>query len=249
MTTLVVLPLIGDDNTSRVVESALDELVSPDNIAGCALLFLRGISRLRIYDHVRECAWLVSRRQNEESCRLANGATIMPIRTTSACVVEAGQISRTRAEWWRIRRQFGREGDDANSRDDEAARIQAAVARLPAGLREVRTAHASVALPRCPSNQSLPEGFPVAGRMCIGLPTRMATGTPALLDGPFHGNVARTDIDLAPDSQPYNRLVFEECVGLFWQAIEHVKAVGGIGDKREILFWFASAPGSSHNSF
>ena len=249
MTTLVVLPLIGDDNTSRVVESALDELVSPDNIAGSALLFLRGISRLRIYDRVRQCAWFVSRRQNEGSCRLANGATIVPIRTTSACVVEAGQISRTRAEWWRIRRQFGREGDDANSRDDEAARIQAAVARLPAGLREVRTAYASVALPRCPSNQSSPEGFPVAGRMCIGLPTRMATGTPAWLDGPFHGNVARTDIDLAPDSQPYNRLVFEECVGLFWQAIEHVKAVGGIGDKREILFWFASAQGALTTHF
>ena len=249
MTTLVVLPLIGDDNTSRVVESALDELVSPDNIAGSALLFLRGISRLRIYDRVRQRAWFVSRRQNEGSCRLVNGATIVPIRTTSACVDEAGQISRTRAEWWRIRRQFGREGDDANSRDDEAARIQAAVARLPSGLREVQTAHASVALPRCPSNQASPEGFPVAGRMCIGLPTRMATGTPAWLDGPFHGNVARTDIDLAPDSQPYNRLIFEECVGLFWQAIEHVKAVGGIGDKREILFWFASAQGALTTHF
>ena len=249
MTTLVVLPLIGDGNTSRVVESALDELVSPDNITGSALLFLRGISRLRIYDHVRECAWLLSRRQHEESCRLSNGATIVPIRTTSACVMDAGEISRTRAEWWRIRRQFGREGDDADSRNDEAARIEAAVARLPAGLREVRTAHASVALPRCTSNQLLPERFPVAGRMCIGLPTRMATGTPAWLDGPFHGNVARTDIDLAPDSQPYNRLVFEECVGLFWQAIEHVKAVGDIGDRRGILFWFASAQGALTTHF
>lgn len=241
MTTLVVLPLIGDDNTSSVVESALDELVSPENNAGSALLFLRGISRLRIYDRVRKCAWFVSRRQNEGLCRLANGATIVPIRTTSSCVVETGRISRTRTEWWRIQRQFGREGDDANSRDDEAERIKAAVERLPAGLREVRTAHASAALPRCLSNQSSPKGFPVAGRMCIGLPTRMATGTPAWLDGPFHGNVARTDIDLEPDSQPYNRLVFEECVGLFWQAIEHVKVVGDIGDKREILFWFESA--------
>ncbi len=249
MTTLVVLPLIGDDNTSRVVESALDELVSLDNLAGSALLFLRGIGRLRIYDRVRQRAWFVSRRQNEGSCRLANGATIVPIRTTSTCVVEAGQISGARAEWWRIRRQFGREGDDANSQDDEVARIKAAVARLPAGLREVRTAHASVALPRCPSNQSSPKGFPIAGRMCIGLPTRMATGTPAWLDGPFHGNVARTDIDLAPDSQPYNRLVFEECVGLFWQAIEHVKVVGGIGDKQEILFWFASEQGALTTHF
>lgn len=248
MTTLVVLPLIGDDNTSRVVESALDELVSPDNIAGPVLLFLRGISRLRIYDRVRRCAWFVSRRQNEGSCRLVNGATIVSIRTTSVCV-EAGQISRTCAEWWRIRRQFGREGDDANSQDDEAARIKAAVARLPASLREVRTAYASVALPRCPSNQSSPEKFPVAGRMCIGLPTRMATGTPAWLDGPFHGNVARTDIDLALDSQSYNRLVFEECIGLFWQAIEYVKAVGGIGDKREILFWFASRQGALTTHF
>ena len=240
MTTLVVLPLIGDDNKSRVVESALDELVSQDDIAGSALLFLRGISRLRIYDFTRKCAWLLSRRQNQRFCRLAKGATIVPIRTTRASVVETGQISRTHAEWWRIQRQFGHEGDDVDSRDDEAARIEAAVARLPAGLRDIRTAYGSVALPRRPISQLLPERFPVAGRMCIGLPTRMATGTPAWLDGPFHGNVARTDIDLGSDSQPYNRLIFEECLGLFWQAIEHVKEVGSINDKREILFWFAS---------
>ena len=250
MTTLVVLPLIGGDNTSRVVESALDELISPDNIAGSALLFLQGISRLRIYDRVRQCAWFVSCRQDEGLlCRLANGAAVVPIRTTSARVAEAGQISRERAEWWQIRRRFGREGDGADTRNDEEARIKDAVARLPAGLREVRTAHASVALPRRPSNQSSPEGFPIAGRMCIGLPTRMSTGTPAWLDGPFHGNVARTDIDLAPDSQPYNRLVFEECVSLFWQAIEYVKTVGGIGEKREILFWFASAQGALTTHF
>ena len=244
MTTLVVLPLIGDKNTFNVVERALNELVSPDNIAGSTLLFLRGISRLRVYDQVRKRAWLVSRRQNEEACRLSKGATIVPIRTANACVVETGQISRTYAEWWRIRRQFGREGDDVDSRKEEAERIEAAVARLPGGLRKVRTAHASVALPRYPSNQLFPERFPVAGRMCIGLPTRMATGTPAWLDGPFHGNVARTDIDLAPESQPYNRLIFEECVGLIWQTIEHVKVVGDIGEKRQILFWFASAQGS-----
>lgn len=249
MTTLVVLPLIGGDNTSRVVESALDELISPDNIAGSALLFLQGISRLRIYDRVRQCAWFVSRRQDEGLCRLANGAAIVPIRTTIARVAEAGQISRERVEWWQIRRRFGREGDDADTRNDEEARIKDAVMRLPAGLREVRTAHASVALPRRPSNQSSPEGFPIAGRMCIGLPTRMSTGTPAWLDGPFHGNVARTDIDLAPDSQPYNRLVFDECVSLFWQAIEYVKTVGGIGDKREILFWFASEQGALTTHF
>ena len=63
------------------------------------------------------------------------------------------------------------------------------------------------------------------------------------LDGPFHGNVARTDIDLERDSQPYNRLIFEECITLFWQAVEHVKVVGSIGDRRGILFWFASKQG------
>ena len=249
MTTLVVLPLMDDDNTRSVVESAVDELVSSDNIAGSALLFLRGISRLRIYDHVRKRAWLVSRRRNEEPFRLPNGATIMPMRTTSARVVEGAQLSRTHAEWWQIRRQFGREGDDVDSRNDEEARIETAVARLPAGLREVRNAHASVALPRCPSNQSLPSRLPVAGRMCIGLPTRMQTGTPAWLDGPFHGNVARTDIDVEPDSQPYNRLIFEECIGLLWQAIKRVKEVGGFGDKREILFWFASTQGALTTHF
>ena len=86
-----LLPLIGDEKTSKVVEQALDELVAADDIPGSALLFLRGISRLRVYDHVRECAWLVSRRQHERSCRLANGATIVPICTTSACVAYSGE--------------------------------------------------------------------------------------------------------------------------------------------------------------
>lgn len=249
MTTLVVLPLLDDENTSRVVERAVDELVSPDNIAGSALLFLRGISRLRIYDRVRGSSWLVLRHEGEKTCRLANGAKIEPILTASARVCSAGQISRNSTNWWRIRRQFGREGDNANSRDEEVARIKRAVSRLPVGLREIRTAHASVALPRCPSSQSYPERFAVAGRISIGLPTRVATGTPAWLDGPFHGNVARTDIDLEADSQPYNRLIFKECVRLFWQAIEHVKTVGEIGDRRGILFWFASEPGALTTHF
>ena len=59
----------------------------------------------------------------------------------------------------------------------------------------------------------------------------------------FTENVARTDIDLERDSQPYNRLIFEECITLFWQAVEHVKVVGSIGDRRGILFWFASKQG------
>ena len=249
MTTLVVLPLINDDDTTGVVESALNELASSDNIAGSALLFLQGISRLRIYDHVRNCAWLVSRHEVEEPHRLDNGAKITPIRTTSACVFEAGQTSRTRAEWWRIRRRFGREGDDVDSRQDEMARIKTAVSRLPVQLRDIQTAYASVGLPRCLSEQSLPELLLTKGRMCIGLPTLMATGTPAWLDGPFHGNVARTEINLAPDSQPYNRLIFEECVGLLWQVIEHVKAVGDINDKRQVLFWFASTQGALATHF
>ena len=77
----------------------------------------------------------------------------------------------------------------------------------------------------------------------------MTTGTPVWLDGPFHGNVARTDIDLEADSQPYNTLIFEECVTLFWQAVEHVKAVGGIGDWRGILFWFDSEEGALTRHF
>ena len=248
MSTLVVLPLIGGENTSRVVEQAFDELVAADNIPGSALLFLRGISRLRVYDHVRACAWLVSRHQRQQSCRLANGATILPIRTTSTRV-DAGEISRTNAEWWQIRRKFGHEGDAISSQSEEAARLESAVARLPVGLREVRTAYAAVALPRVSSNQSSPERFPIAGRMCIGLPSRMTTGTPVWLDGPFHGNVARTDIDLGADSQPYNRLIFEECVTLFWQAVEHVKAVGAVGDWRGILFWFDSEEGALTRHF
>ena len=248
MSTLVVLPLLRDEKTSRVVQQALDELVVADNIPGSALLFLQGIIRLRVYDQVRGCAWLVSRRKQETSCRLANGATIRSICTTSARV-DAGEISRTNAEWWQIRRRFGREGDNTSSRSDEAARIEAAVTRLPVGLRDVRTAYAAVALPRSLKNQASPKAFPVVGRMCIGLPSRMTTGTPAWLDGPFHGNVARTNIDLEPDSQPYTRLIFDECLTLFWQAVEHVKAVGGMGDRRGVLLWFDSEQGALTTHF
>lgn len=248
MSTLVVLPLLDGEDTSKVVERALDELVAAD-VPGSALLFLRGISRLRIYDHVRKCAWLLSRQQHGESCRLAKGAKITPLRTTSVRI-SMGKISRANAKWWQIRRRFGYEGDDAESRNEEAASIRAAVARLP-GRRwqEVQTAYAAVALPRVPSNQSSPKRYPVLGKMCIGLPSRMATGTPAWLDGPFHGNIARTEVDLEEDSQPYNRLIFEECVALLWQVVDYVKTVGDIGDRRGILFWFDSVPGALTDYF
>ena len=239
MSTLVILPLIEGNETFHVVEQALDALVDED-VPGSTLLFLRGISRLRIYDHVRERAWVLSRRQKGESCRLAKGATITPLCTTSARIGTEGYF-RANAEWWQIRRRFGRDGDDAESRQEESARIETAVTRLPGKRwREVRTAYAAVTLPRVPANQPEPKRFPVAGRMCIGLPSRMATGTPVWLDGPFHGNVARTEIDLEEESQPYNRLIFEECVALLWQAIDHVKAMSGIGGRRGILFWFDS---------
>lgn len=248
MSTLVVLPLLDGEDTSKVVERALDELMAAD-VPGSALLFLRGISRLRIYDHVRKRAWLLSRQQHGEPCRLAKGAKITPLRTTSV-QVSMGKISRAHAEWWHIRRRFGHEGDDAEFRSKEAASIRAAVARLP-GKRwqEVQTAYAAVALPRVPSNQSSPKQYPVVGKMCIGFPSRMSTGTPAWLDGPFHGNIARTEIDLKKHSQPYNRLIFEECVALLWQVVEYVKAVGDIGDRRGILFWFASVPGALTDYF
>ena len=254
MSTLVVLPLLKGEETSKVVDRALDELVLAD-VPGSTLLFLRGISRLRIYDRVRKRAWLLSRQQHGESCRLAKSAKITPLRTTSVRL-SMGKISRANAEWWQIRRRFGYEGDDAESRNEEAASIRDAVARLP-GRRwqEVQTAYAAVALPRVPSNQSSPKRYPdvdkmcIGGKMCIGLPSRMATGTPAWLDGPFHGNIARTEIDLEEDSQPYNRLIFKECVALLWQVVEYVKAIGDIGDRRGILFWFASEQGALTDYF
>ena len=248
MSTLVVLPLLKGEETPKIVERALDKLVLGD-VPGSTLLFLRGISRLRIYDHVRKRAWLLSRQQHGESCRLAKGAKITPLRTTSA-QVGMGKISRAHAEWWQIRRRFGHEGDDAESRSEEAASIRAAVARLPGKKwQEVQTAYAAVALPRVPLNQSSPKQYSVVGKMCIGLPSRIATGTPAWLDGPFHGNIARTEIGIKGDSQPYNRLIFEECVALLWQVVDYAKAVGDIGDRRGILFWFASEQGALTNYF
>ena len=248
MSSLVVLPLLKGEETPKVVERALDELVLAD-VPGSTLLFLQGISRLRVYDHVRNCAWLLSRQQHGESCQLAKGAKITPLCTTSVRV-SRGKLSRANAEWWQIRRRFGHEGDDAESRSKEAVSIRAAVARLP-GRRwqEVQTAYAAVALPRVPLNQSSPKQYSIVGKMYIGLPSRMATGTPAWLDGPFHGNIARTEIDLEGDSQPYNRLIFEECVALLWQVVDYVKAVGDIGDRRGILFWFASEQGTLTDYF
>ena len=254
MSTLVVLPLLEDEKIPKIVERALDEMVLAD-VPGSTLLFLRGISRLRIYDHVRKRAWLLSRQQHGESCRLAKGAKITPLRTTSVRI-SMGKISRAHAGWWQIRRRFGHEGDDVESRSEEAASIRAAVARLPGKKwHEVQTAYAAVALPRVPLNQSSSQRYPdvdkmcIGGKMCIGLPSRMATGTPAWLDGPFHGNIARTEIGVKEDSQPYNRLIFEECIALLWQVVEYVKAIGDIGDRRGILFWFASEQGALTDYF
>jgi hypothetical protein len=86
----------------------------------------------------------------------------------------------------------------------------------------VRSSPVSVAIPLPPvsaATESLLLG--AHGRICIGIPTKDPTGTPAWINAHFYGTISRTGIDLVENS--YNALLFNECIRLHEAMIADLK--------------------------
>jgi hypothetical protein len=234
MSSLVVLPVLAGEKTAKVIDSAIDTIAS-ETTPGASLMFLQGTARLRVYDRARARSWVMRRDTLGEDQHLSRGARLAPVKTQVA-VVTNDSTSRHVACWWLIQRRFGRDGDDLESRAREQKAIREAVRELPGpNWSKVETAHAAVAFPMSLRSDP-PSQLAAEGRICIGLPTRQASGTPVWLDGPFHGNVPRTAVDFKETE--FNRLVFDECVLLFWEAIDWIKRHGSRRSRRWLLCCF-----------
>ena len=240
MSTMVVLPLLDLPETAEIVDTALDELVRPD-YPGSTLLFLTGISRIWIFDRVRGHEVLLMRR--ERSSMPLGGTIDFHNVTTAERFKSLNSCEKRMARWWRVNRRFGHGGSDMTTSTEEEMRIKEAVESLRIGTwKDVRSAYVGVALPRSPILGETLKPLKADGIFCIGLPTKICTGMPAWVNGPFHGHISRTSVDFK--DQQYNRLILDEGIRIFWSALEYIKTLPSSDDRRHVLLEMELGNGS-----
>lgn len=234
--TLVVLPLRQTPGTAKTVEYAIDELFEE---AGAAILFLPSISTIRVVDRVRGFTRTVNRRIASPRRRIDGFGEL----TTTMTSVQTDDTVNERA--WRVmERRIGVADvvDDEQARA-EAERINAEARKLPgANWDTVQSSPIGVAVPlprEVASEESLLLG--VRGRVCIGLPTKDPTGTPAWINAHFHGTISRTGIDLSDNS--YNKILFAEAVRLHEALVADLKADVDVDIRRTATLVFERGDG------
>ncbi|NQW18502.1 MAG: hypothetical protein HQ478_13545, partial [Chloroflexi bacterium] len=234
--TLVVLPLLEEVSVSEVVDRAIDEVIDP---TGGSILFLPSVTTLRIIDRTRDINRTLTR-QVLDTPRLITGEGFI----STVAISITGDISPDIRMWRVMSRQFGT--PDVVSTDEaarESADIHSCANTLPVkSWHEVRSAPVSVALPLLPaSGDSTGTPFGAGGLICIGLPTKDGTGTPAWVDSHFHGTISRTGIDLSDNK--YNALLFEQAVRLHSALIHDLKRSCEIGVRRSVTLAFERGKG------
>ena len=109
--------------------------------------------------------------------------------------------------------------------DVAGEQLKLALQELPAKWHGVTKATVHVALER-----TLQE--PQTGRFSIYLPTEKETGSPVSVNGPFYGNLARTDINF---SKTYNNLLLEKAAALLVEMLNHIREAGHLEDGTAVL--------------
>lgn len=206
-TTLVVLPVSKGKEAA-----ALRAFADLRENGAHTMLFLPAVTRLELRDLV-DGGTTVLERTVSSSRILARGARLDEVQTSSTLDGEP----RGAGTWWRVSRVLGQ--SDVASSSAEQARIAGAAALLPGSSWEkVTTAAVQVALP-----VALPCSGPLDrdGLFCIGLPTTVPTGSAFWVDGHFHGNISRTELDFRHE---YNALLLEEAMALLAQLVEQLRS-------------------------
>ena len=240
MSTMVVLPLLDHPATAETVDKALDELIQLDH-PGATLLFLTGISRIWIFDHLKDREVLLLRHERsktllEHAIEFRDVTTIQRVKTLEDC-------EKRTARWWLVNRKFGRGGSDPTTSSEEERRIKQAVESLRIAVwKNVRSAYVGLALPRSPFLGEKLSSLRTDGMFCIGLPTQVRTGMPVWVDGPFHGHISRTRVDFK--DQQYNSIILEEGIKIFWSALEYIKTLPAADDRRHVLLELESGESS-----
>ncbi len=240
MSSLVFLPLKTNADTQEIVDEALNEIVE-SGLPGSGLLFLNAITSLRIYDRYRRVSHIVRRKSTGQPTTLDRG-TLSSINKTQSATIKAGSLDRKYSYWMIFKRRIGVDGTDPVLIERESKRLQDAAQKLDIeNWGDVKSASVSVAFPLALKKDLPGKMLEPNGLFCIGLPSKVLTGSPVWLDGPFHGNIARTAIDT--ESIAFNKLLFDEQQNLFWQGIDHLKRHNGLNMRRLVTLLFERKEG------
>jgi len=234
--TLVVLPLQQTQETIKTVEHAIDELFGE---AGAAILFLPSVSTIQIVDQTRAFTRTISRKSVAAKKEMEGFGQVSTVVTS---VREDGAVNER--SWRLIERRIGTpDVVPAEQAAREAECINSEARKLPGtNWDTVRSSPIGVAVPL--QNQGEAGGsllLSTRGRVCIGLPTKDSTGTPAWVNAYFHGTISRTGIDLNDNS--YNALLFAEAVRLHRALIDDLKVDADVHVRRTATLAFERGNG------
>lgn len=227
--TLIVLPLINDEETGAIVDQALEDLRRQ---AGSVLLFFSGIDRIEIVDARCNRTVEIVREPLEEEA-LGDYTRLQTVKTFVTRAEES--VSEEEALYWLFSRTLGREGPPERAEQEERT-LQAAVESLPGDiLTDLHTATISVAFPVSMDRQGPVSLPPPDGRFFIGLPTHDCTGLPVSINAPFYGTISRTGLNL---DEPLNKLLFDEAVHIFWRGVKRLQEDDDNRTRREATLMF-----------
>jgi hypothetical protein len=223
--TLIVLPLKQTQETIKTVGHAIDELFGE---AGAAILFLPSVSKIKIVDQTRAFTRTISRQPVTAKKQIEGFGQVSTVVTS---VREDGAVNER--SWRLIERRMGTpDVVPAEQAAMEAERINSEARKLPGtNWDTVQSSPIGVAVPlqmQVAAGDSLLLG--TRGRVCIGLPTKDPTGTPAWVNAHFHGTISRTGIDLSDNS--YNALLFAEAIRLHGALITDLKVDADVHIRR-----------------
>lgn len=135
--------------------------------------------------------------------------------------------------YWLWQRTIG--GDE---NPDESEEIRDSVSKLPGRWPTLRKATLSLAVRLGSASEQ--------GRYNIFLPTELQTGCFAHINGPFYGDMSRTNIDTKKD---YNKLLLKYTGQMAVDVIVHVLAGKGVEESCAIVDIMAQTPGSAGESW
>jgi len=228
--TLVVLPL--REGAGVLAEHALDHLVGVNRSAQAqaelAVLFLEGVGRIVVADHVRDRTWNYVR-----SCR----TTTDGVQDADVTMASPGGTVRTN-HYWLVR------GDVYSCDEADAIQRRRIVAEALVGFglepwKPDDPLPVTVALPKPVGDSAAPLG--PEGRFCLGLPTEQSTGLPAHVDARFFATISRTGLDF---SHPYNDLLLRVATGLFGSLLGHLRRSSGLAQRRAATLALQRRPGA-----
>ncbi len=229
--TVVFLPFDEDSDTKDLVDNAIEEIFG---CHGASILFLDGVECVELVDHINvETAKIVKAKIDKGSVD-EEGAEYS---VTTLSVFRGTEI-KSQTDWAVIGRVYGQH--DAS----EARTINAAAMGLPGhGFDKVDHCPVAVALPlSIPESGRLIENDAECGRICIGLPTKVLSGTRAWVHSHFYGNISRKEIDL--EGIQFNKLLFDEAVRLHGALLEKLRSDESLLNRRAVTaaFDFVEGP-------